>query len=396
VTGNAGSGSVILLEGSEGAGASALAIMKAFIVENEGSPEGAFLRTEGSLPGFQLALIHTTIAGSPVILDASVGGPGARFSSARNILLDSPSATVGSGWEVEVTMDQAIPNQQGWLAQFDGVSGIVGPAPPPLPDDLFGDGAAFSALPEPSRVLALCPDLEDTDNLGPNGGEGFCALDRAAFYLPSPAAIEVGSVFWPWENSFLPSLPHGSPENMPGASGWSCDPWMGPLDQFDFGNGLEGDGDGWTTLVDCDPDVPPPPNVPNLPELNGYDTEECEEIANDCYSCPPDLGDDDDDAIDDDDAVDDDDSTPTDDDDSGSGDTDISGCAETGCGVPYRCEDGRPVAACFPLVVALGLVRRRRALGDPQRSLHHTRNSSRSITPFLSVSSAVIAASSSA
>jgi hypothetical protein len=360
--------SVLLRVVGLAAAPSVLAILKSMVVENEMGTGGGLVRTEGELPDFQLSIVHSTIQGIPMIVDGVGGGPGAKLSSARNILIGAPTVSLGAGWgHVEVTMEQAVGNQAGWLAEFAGIPGIIGPSPPPLPtQDLFRDGDEFAGESESSRVFALCPDIDDTDKLGPFGGEGFCGLDQGIHYVPSAAAIAVGSVFWPWEDSLLPSAPPGAPENMPGASGWSCEPGLGPWDQFDAGNGPEGDGDGWTNLVDCAPELSPPPDIPNLPERNGYDTEDCEEIDNDCYQCPPTTP-----GPDDDDSADDDDSgaeTDDDDDDSGhvdGGETELSGCAATGCGVPYRCVDGRPVLALVGVLLAQTPRRRRR--GREQR-----------------------------
>lgn len=342
-----GPGALVHLAGTASS-TSYVLITKSYFVQNTIGVGGALVRLEESAPGRVVTFLHNT-CDEPVgsVVHAATQTSRSRLISARNLLLGSPFLQLGAGWDfVESTMDDVEGNPSAWASSFSGAAGISGPYPTAFLDGP-GDLLLADASQQPSdceRALAHCADMTVDDCTPATLGEGraFCGLDLAADYLPSSSGLALAADWWPWRNAGFPQTPVGSPENFPGASGWTCSKsYVGALTDGDFGG--FGDQDGFTGLVDCnnsDPDV-----VPEVPDLDGHTTAECEE--NECYTCP--SGDDDDIGNDDDDIRDDDAA----DDDSSSDDLTVpTGCTGRGCGVAI------PIA--FLPLTALSLRRRRR------------------------------------
>ncbi len=318
-------------------------IAKTYFVQNTLGSGGALVRLEESAPGRVIRFLHNTCDESlGSVIQAATAASRSRLISARNLLLGSPTLQLGPGWDfVESTMDDVEGDPSAWAASFVGVAGISGPYPTAFlggPGDLLlGEGS--QQLSDCERALAHCADLTADDcNPGALGeGRAFCGLDLAADYLPSSSGLALAAAWWPWRDAGFLQTPVGSPENFPGASGWTCIkslvglPEDGDFDDF-------GDQDGFSGMVDCDNSDPNV--VPEVPAMDGHATVECEETE--CFTCP---GDDDDTGDeDDDDAADDDSSSP---------DLTVpTGCTGRGCGVAI------PIAF-LPLAV-LSLGRRRR------------------------------------
>jgi hypothetical protein len=248
---------------------------------------------------------------------------------------------------------------------------VIGPFPKLAPwedSPWFRDVATVRGLTNCARSTLVSPEVE----FDCSGINWYCALDEAAAYVPTPAFRDAVSFPWPWRGDLDLSDVLENDGEVPGATGWRADAHDFPWDVLRPASQDNGDGDTFTTLLDCNNE-----NsliVPILPEEDGITTPDCRPTEGGCYECPDGTEvTDDDDAIDDDDAVDDDDSAPEDPTpepaptpDPGDDDTSLkTGCAVTGCGVPYRCVDGQPVPAWLSLLLApLGL-RRRRWRSDP-------------------------------
>lgn len=369
------------VDGGVGTSTGIVAVYKTFVIDNEWDSGGAVLRTSGELPDLQLLLVHDTLTNhSGLLVDGGGTGPGAALGSARNLLLGSPVVTLGAGFDAaDVTMDQVESGNQAWVNAFATLAGVHGPVLPAPPwASLF---APLSDLTDHlGRAILLCPNLySDTSGLGPGGGTAPCALDLASSYVPDVDEAIALAVPWPWRDTVLPGLAAGDLQNTPGATGWTCDGQLPPAyDQLDFGFGPSGDADSYSTLVDCD--NASGGTVPELPPDDGYNSADCDHIEGDCYLCPDEFGDDDDDSsgpADDDDTTpaDDDDCAQPDDDDSGSQDDDASdddddsaggrsdtfaeGCDAEGCGYSWHMSG---------LLVLLPLMARRRtSLDRPTR-----------------------------
>lgn len=303
-------------------------LMKCFVVDNELGSAGALVRATGNQPRLQVNLIHDTVTSPGLIIDGQQTGTGGRFTSARNLYLGQPTASLGAGFTAaEITMDLVEQDPASWFGAAEGLLGVAGPIPPaidwsqPFRSDV-GD------LSELQRNELVCADgVDEPSMLGPT-----CGLDSAVGYFPTATTVATAAVPWPWRGEVLEILQDGDPQGMPGATGWACRAIGLPFDGVGIGGGLdEGDGDGFSSLVDCDNndgDV-----TPQVPAEDGFDGVEC--VGNECYECPE---------FDDD---------SRDDDDGPAASTIGEGCDAKGCGYSYR-------HAGLLLVVPWTLVRRRR------------------------------------
>lgn len=337
-TGEPSSAPLVIFEAQGGSLGARATISRSFVVENEYGAETGLIRSEGSGASRQLALLHNTFSALQGPLVAGDGGSDSRLVAARNLYAEAPDYELGASWSsVELTLE-AMPDPTGWASGV-GVDGIVGPA-------LSSTSSPFTPVAEVvgwsscERVMAACPNITDCGSLMASGIEQECALDRARSYLTSSSSAAALENPWPWENSAFVS---GGPASVPGATGWTCSELSGPWDLL--GPGPLGDGDGWSSTVDCDNEDASV--IPSLPDPNGIDSPDCIELAGDCYSCPDGsniIG-------------------GGDDDDTGS----ALDCADTpdscvptgclGCGVPLVAGPG--VALLPLLLLPLGLRRRR-------------------------------------
>ncbi len=342
-------------------------MVSTFVVENEVGSGGALVASTGSNRFLDVALVHNTVAGLDAPLLREDGQSSTiRLSTARN-LIDGPSsmALVGGVYHVETSLDSLDDSGAAFTAALAGIPGIPGPLLPlRSAPGTFLEDAVTGGWSDCEKVLANCPNQTDCDALEVNGVDLACSLDAAIRYVPDPTRADL-STTWPWKSTWF----GGDRTAFAGATGISCgardlifDEVFQPLHQ--------GDGDGFTTLVDCDNDRSD--IQPSLPEYDGFSSIYCSEVVGDCYTCPegseepPVEGDDDDSGGDDDDSALDDDDVGSDDDDSGSpvDDDDAGGsvvlpeaCVGSGCGVAYHCSEGS--VAFLPLLMVPAFRRRR-------------------------------------
>ena len=292
-------------------------ILENFIVENELGPDGALIRATGELPDLQVDLVHNTVSDQGTLLDGTTSGPDARFVSARNLYLGTPEVDLSAGFsQAEVTLDLVQGDPLAWQGEFAGLAGIVGPAPPDIDwIDAFIDPATVDAWTDLDRNVAACPEHAIDSSMLVAGLGAHCGLAAARSYFPTVDTLADAAVPWPWTGPALAIEAMGEAANMPGATGWLCET-QHPWDSTGPGGPGVGDGDGYTTLVDCDNgDVSV---TPVLPSSDGYDGGPCSDDT--CYLCPADIP-----AQDDDDSAGDDDDSAGDDDDSGGDDDDSAG-----------------------------------------------------------------------
>jgi hypothetical protein len=338
-----------------------------FFVENELGGGGALLELSGPMADLDVFLIHNTVdaMGVPLVRDDGQGS-GTSLSTARNLIVGESSLALAGGLDhAESSLDWLDDSGTVFTDDLTDLTGLLGPS------SALRDAGLPVFLPESetstwshcTRVLANCPNQTDCSSIPDQGLDLACALDAAIRYMPNPALDGLIST-WPWESGWFGDHRTAAA----GATGIACGGHAPPFDRV-LDPVPTGDGDTFTTLVDCDnedPDI-----KPRLPEYDGYSSPYCDPDADDdCYTCPEGSQwpppDDDDDAIDDDDAVDDDDSgPPVDDDDSGppvdddddSTTTEIrESCTTSGCGVSYSCRDGKIV---FLPMLLIPLRRRR-------------------------------------
>jgi hypothetical protein len=339
-----------------------LSVRASFVSGNIVALGSPFIQFDAGAPEAQIALIHNT-CGPEVqkVLEERIPGFTPRLVSARNLFLSDPSVDLDEVLvDFEVTFDATPSGSSVWEAQFGNQ--IAGPSRPGTGDLPLLAAATVRAMSKCDRVLATCPEFDTCGELdaGGFGDSSLCPLGTAAEFVLDLSATEPLEGRWPWQSGELLQTDSPSQWNVPGAQGAVCRGAFDPVDYDPLSQ--TGDGDGFTTLTDCDNsliDV-----QPSLPEHDGYSSEFCDPNADgDCYECPTgsdwpppddDAVDDDDDASDDDDALDDDDSTR---------DDISSACTASGCGVSYFCQDGG--AAILP-VALLPLARRR--LSMPRRA----------------------------
>jgi hypothetical protein len=372
-TGTSSPAALIDLFGAQLVPRANVSLQKSFVVANQMAAGGAVFRMGGDVDGLTLSLVHSTFdEPNGRLVDGGGAGSGARFVSARNLYLQEPGIDLGKAWtHIEMSMDEINPDPGPVAEALGDIDGVIGPFPKLAPwedSPWFRDVATVRGLTNCARNTLVCPEVE----FNCSGINWYCALDEAAAYVPTPEFRDGVSFPWPWRGviDLIDVLENDG--EVPGATGWRCNGHDFPWDVHRPASQDNGDGDTYTTLLDCDNDNPL--IVPILPEEDGITTPDCRPTEGGCYECPDGTEvTDDDDAIDDDDAVDDDDSAPEDPTpepaptpDPGDDDTSLkTGCAVTGCGVPYRCVDGQPVPAWLSLLLApLGL-RRRRWRSDP-------------------------------
>jgi len=338
-----------------------------YFVENELGAGGALIAASGAMEFLDLALVHNTVAGfgAPLLREEGAS-TSVRLSTARN-LIDGPSSLSLNGgvFHVETSLDSL---DDSGLVFFDDIASLPGVPGPLLPlrsalVSPFMPESETTTWDDCQRVLASCPNHADCGSLEAGGVDQACALDAAIRYVADPGLSELTTT-WPWKSGWFTAVDRTA---LAGAEGIACGAQAVPFDEV-FQPFHEGDGDNFTTLVDCN-------NEdfgiqPSLPEYDGFSSIYCTEVQGDCYTCPegsqepPGDDDDDDSASDDDDAGQDDDDAGDDDD---SGDDDDAGgdrvepgpaCLSSGCGVAYRCSDGS--VAFLPFLLMPAARRRRR------------------------------------
>jgi len=325
--------------------------LKNFLVDNP-SAGGALLGVVGDDPSkLTVSFVHNTIAnGDAPPLDQTGTTGVEHLISARNLVFGATSATASPPSHAERVLDVFQSAAPSWEALFEG--GLEGPLAPPFTTDsrlpsFHGEGC--------EAVPHFCPNITATNCFdGQSEAAMVCLADAGRDYRPSDALLATYQVEWPWTALLLDSAaPASDGANAPGATGHDClnaGDLEFPSDRTDFsGSGSAGDGDGFTTLTDCENEDDGV--VPELPELDGYTTEACEPAE--CYECPAEpapwaSGTDDDDTTDDDD---DDDDDATDDDDV----SEFESCSAKGCATPFG-------GAMFPIAL-LALRRRSRSDG---------------------------------
>mgnify|MGYP002629188801 CR=1 FL=1 len=357
-SGDMSSAALIAFDGGSAVSPFDLDLMGNVIVDNDLSDSSALVRAGGSGYALTLHLIHNTVTVSDEAVVEYLGAStGVRLVSAKNLFLGPPRLGVmGPSPRFEMTMDESSGGVAAWSGAVSTQGGLAGPEPTAVDWSLgtsFRPSSELEALDGCLRARLLCPELTCPTTV--NLREQLCALDAASAYVPSSAAVSQGPA-WPWATDYFDSRATGDPYNTPGASGWFCEEREPPFDR----DGVVGDGDGWTTLVDCDNEAV---STPSVPGADGFNSEDCWDVTDDCYECPqgsnlidPPLGDDDD-SGDDDDDDDDDSSSGSDDDDSSEADDDPAlPTAPTGCQKGTGC--GAPISVGFLFVAPL--LRRRR------------------------------------
>jgi len=323
---------LVLVEVAAGAIGTRATLAKVFVVENETAAGGSLIAVDGRGEAHQLALLHNTFSAlSGPLLEG--GGTDSRFVTGRNLFTSDPILALDGTWtKGELILDQGPTSPWADRADIDEVLWV--PLPGQTPQ--FRTAAQILALDSCARVQAVCPEVDDCASWGAFD----CAVDRARGYVPTASQSEALENPWVWETD---GLPDGGPGSVPGATGWTCSTAAAPWDLL----GPGGDGDGWSSLTDCnneDGDT-----LPSIPDLSGVGSDDCIEIADDCYRCPPGSN-----------LVDDDDTgTIDDDDDSFDAENSVPvGCTSRGCGAAIDCGSGQTVAWLF--VLPLGMWRRRR------------------------------------
>jgi hypothetical protein len=284
-------------------------ILSTFVVENESGP---VVGVDGPASDLDVVVLHATSPGD--VLDALGTAVGGRFVSARNLYLTPPTVALPPSWSAfEATLDGS---EGAWAAP--GAPGLFGPhlAIPTLAE-AFRPISEVTSWGACQRIASACPDLVNAcGDLAAHSPGVDCALDASAGYIPTEAFAKQFAQRFPWRGTVLDVADDGSASNVLGATGAACLLLTVPFDRFSSLVGFEGDGDGFTNLVDCD--NADSNRVPALPEFDGFSSSYCDEDPDGCYRCPeasqPVPGDDD--AGHDDSGVGDDDSGAAGDDDS--------------------------------------------------------------------------------
>ncbi len=346
----------LLVEMNQDLRLSTFDLMKNFFVDNEG---GAVLVVIGNPALLSVSFVHNTVAnGDRPLLEVDGSSALGHLVSARNLVAGEVTAwATQTPQHAESVLDVFEHPSPSWAELFDG--GMVGPVAPPW-SGVVSSPFVTETADTCAAVAALCPNITEQECFdGSSGFETVCVADAAADRFPSPELLANYSVEWPWGPHLLdPSLPAGHPANAPGATGHACLVPLFPVDRGqDSSGGFSGDGDGYSTLIDCDNEVADATLAP--PALDGYDTVDCESV--DCWECPDEpspWAQDDDDSGDDDENVDDDDDNVDDDDDDDGTYTVFESCEAKGCATPFG------AALLVPLGGLASRRRRRSAAGD--------------------------------
>lgn len=265
-------------------------VARTFIVEN--ISDGMF-EVEGTGESAQLALLHNTFDSYDGPLVGGGAGTDLRLVAARNLHSKVPTYDLDETLSrVELTME-AMPAPALEWGEAVAELGIVGP-PLRYTAGTFESLAEVVSWDSCTRVMATCPEITGCEGLEAGGFDQDCALDRARSWYPDPVLSAQIRIDWPWETDFFP--PGAEALSTAGATGWSCSLLASPYDVLDEA-GNPGDGDGFSTLTDCDDGDDQV--VPSLPIENGISTDACTEVGDDCYVCPDGTatsGDDDDDS----------------------------------------------------------------------------------------------------
>ena len=287
--------SLILVSGYTGSSNHhvAVSVAKSFVLDNELGSQGALVRFEGAVEYGQVAWIHNTSneQGVPLLDSAAATGSG-RWESAGNLLLGSPALVLGAGWDDGVaTLDQVETGHAAWYAAIESLSrSIAGPIPSrDLWAPAWQSAASLDALADCAVIEELCPQQAAVCALpiSDRGALTHCPLLSAKDYLLDSAATATIAP-WPWTDQVVADYEAGDSLGMPGAQGLAClsEGIALPLDdQTTPALQLEGDADGFSSLVDCDNE-----NIgllPALPSEDGYATANCVSGADDCFDCPP-------------------------------------------------------------------------------------------------------------
>lgn len=342
-SGSVGDGALVQLHPA--ASDEVFAITDSWVVENESN--GPVVRTSSGAAPVSVFLEHTTFTHQQIVDGRSAAHRG-RLAATRNLFMARPEYLLGSEWwGVEMTMEVVHGPDGPFVDGLDRIPAVLGPYL--LVDQSLEPFRVLGDLEQQcDRLTALCPEASSDCRAGAvPGGRIHCALDAAVGYLPSTGLLAAATAAWPWETNWA----EVGIDAMAGAGVGACvtRPSRLPFDRLGAGGDLQGDGDGYSDLIDCDNQDPLV--RPTLPEPDGFGDGECVETDGDCYTCPESSGDDDDSEGG---GVDDDDTSG--DDDSWSRGPEREDCVSSGCGVSYGCGSSSPAPLAALLLVA---VRRR-------------------------------------
>ena len=236
------------------------------------------------------------------LLSVSEGGDGVRVDLLRNIIINTdPSSQqplLSSG--AELGSVSATMNLYSWGGDFieplnvDLASSVLGPnlaLPDLVPEssEWFEPPAATSGRTPCERFIRACPGAsEDTCDEWTSRDSSFACgspLLEGSF-LPSSLLRAQLPTPWPWDTNFFNVSGHEGWVD-PGFSGWTClaerggvDRWVNPSRP----NLPLGDGDGQTDAIDCDNEDPEV--FAQWPAEDGINTEDCLAPAGSCFICP--------------------------------------------------------------------------------------------------------------
>jgi len=340
---------------------------RSFFVSNETGGE-AVIVAEGGGAGLKHVVLHNTFASNDArqLIRMEQGlQSGSTVVGLRNLVVDLPVdpepmfSAAGAPEAVIVSMNIG-PEGIAWVsAPQDPVAELLGPNVEVAGIE-FEDPEMVRAASPCDRYALAAPgaDEQECAALAAANDPLDCTLDEADGWIPTE--VSTGTLpDWVWSTAFFDAGLHGWALRLPGATGWDPGDVRGTIDALDGGVTF-GDLDWYPDAVDCDNEDPA--LYPRVPEHDGITSEYCEAPEGSCYVCPegtnPPPQDDDDSSGE----VDDDDSAALEGDDDDGGGGIQPGCASSGCGFAWSCDDGGVAVLPF-LPLLLFRHQRRRGAG---------------------------------